>query len=322
MTVPRRHVPDISKLQTFECAARHSSFTGAARELNLTQSAVSRQIKELEAQLAVTLFERVRQRVVLSGAGRRFLPEVRKLLRQTEESVLRVMSAPQGTAFSLAVLPTFGARWLVPRLPGFLAENPGVWLNVASRSTPFDLVESSFDAAIHYGQPVWAGATCRYICREEIVPVAAPDFLARSSLSGSDLLLGSPLLHLDTRPGAWNDWFLMAGAGEAPAYRGHRFDQFSMIVQAAVAGLGIALLPRYLIEQELAEGSLRIVVDRPLRTENSYYLVVPVRELANPLVERFYEWIVGQVSGDGGRKEKSDSLGEAPADKESQSCIG
>jgi LysR family glycine cleavage system transcriptional activator len=303
MTIARRRVPDIAKLQTFECAARHGSFTGAARELNLTQSAVSRQIKELEAQLAVPLFERVRQRVVLSGAGRRFLPEVRRLLRQTEESMLRVMSAPQGTAFSLAVLPTFGARWLVPRLPDFLGRNPDIWLNLASRSTPFDLAESSFDAAIHYGQPVWAGATCRYICREEIVPVAAPAFLARSGLSGMELLRAGPLLHIDTRPAAWNDWFALAGADDAPAHRGHRFDQFGMMIQAAVAGLGLALVPRYLIERELAEGSLQVVADQALRTENSYYLAIPVRELANPLVEQFYGWIVGQVSDRGSQPE-------------------
>jgi LysR family glycine cleavage system transcriptional activator len=161
MKLSRRLIPDVTTLQAFECAARHGSFTQAAHELNLTQSAVSRQIKDLEEQLGVLLFERVRQRVVLSDDGRRFLPEVRKLLHQTEETMLRAMaSASSEHSLSIATLPTFGSRWLTPRIPGFLAEHPGTIINIASRSAPFDFDEENFDLAIHYGQPVWARAAC------------------------------------------------------------------------------------------------------------------------------------------------------------------
>jgi len=130
MKLSRRLIPDVTTLQAFECAARHGSFTQAAHELNLTQSAVSRQIKDLEEQLGVLLFERVRQRVVLSDDGRRFLPEVRKLLHQTEETMLRAMaSASSEHSLAIATLPTFGSRWLTPRIPGFLAEHPGAIIN-------------------------------------------------------------------------------------------------------------------------------------------------------------------------------------------------
>jgi LysR family glycine cleavage system transcriptional activator len=296
MTIARSLIPDVAKLQAFECAARHGSFTQAARELNLTQSAVSRQIKELEVQLGMLLFERVRQRAVLSGAGAKFLPEVRRLLEQTEVVMLRAMTATQASSLSLATLPTFASRWLVPRLPDFLKHNPGVALNLASRSQPFDLEEQAFDAAIHYGQPVWANATCRYICREVIVPVASPSFLAGRIAEKPEDLIAGPLLHLATRPKAWANWFETAGVEAAAAYQGHRFDQFTMVIKAAAAGMGLALLPLYLIEQELQEGQLRVVVDLPLPTENSYYFVMPSGKLEHPVANRLYAWIIDQVA--------------------------
>ncbi len=296
MMFARSLIPDLGKLQAFESAARHGSFTLAAKELSLTQSAVSRQIKELETQLGVTLFERVRQRVVLSSTGQSFLPDVRKLLGQTEEAMLRAMTAPKSSALNLATLPTFGSRWLVPRLPDFLIRNPGVTLNVVSRSEPFDLEDNAFDAAIHYGQPVWANATCRYICREVIVPVASPAFLdARISGEGPAALAAGPLLHLATRPKAWASWFQTAGVETGSPFVGHRFDQFTMLIEATIAGLGLALLPRYLIEQELKDGRLQVAVDRPLPTENNYYFVVPLKNRANSLANLLFEWISGQV---------------------------
>ena len=296
MKLSRRLIPDVTTLQAFECAARHGSFTQAAHELNLTQSAVSRQIKDLEEQLGVLLFERVRQRVVLSEDGRRFLPEVRKLLHQTEETMLRAMaSASSEHSLSIATLPTFGSRWLTPRIPGFLAEHPGTIVNIASRSAPFDFDEENFDLAIHYGQPVWARAACSYLCSEEILPAASPRLLESWSLAEPKDLETAPLLHLATRPKLWAQWFKLNGGSADTAYRGHRFDQFSMVIESAVAGLGFALLPKYLIEQELANGRLAVVFDRPMETENSYYLVVPEGKLENPLSQAFRAWIAKQV---------------------------
>ncbi|WP_374900887.1 LysR family transcriptional regulator [Brucella endophytica] len=296
MKLSRRLIPDIATLQAFECAARHGSFTQAAHELNLTQSAVSRQIKDLEGQLGVLLFERVRQRILLSDAGRKFLPEVRRLLTQTEDTMLRAMASAESTSsLSIATLPTFGSRWLMPRLPDFVDAHPGVALNVASRSAPVDFEEQPFDLAIHYGQPVWAHATCRYLCSEVIAPVASPDLLARHPVEGAQSLESEPLLHLATRPKIWAQWFESCGVEARSAYRGHRFDQFSMVIEAALAGLGFALLPLYLIEQELREKRLAIVFDQPLRTENDYYLVVPEGKHENPLTQTFCDWISGQV---------------------------
>lgn len=301
MTTARTLIPDLGKLQAFESAARHGSITLAGKELNLTQSTVSRQIKELELQLGLLLFERVRQRVVLSSAGQKFLPDARKLLEQSETAMLRAMATSKASLLSLATLPTFGSRWLVPRLPGFLARHPGVALNVASRSAPFDLEEQGFDAAIHYGQPVWANATCRYVCQEVIVPVASPAFLSGLAVEEPCQLAAGPLLHLATRPKAWASWFQSAGVETASAYQGHRFDQFTMLIEAAVAGLGLALLPRYLIEKELKDQSLEIAMDCPLETENAYYFVVPLHMKADSLTNLLFEWILEQIGRSSGQ---------------------
>ncbi|MEW9805555.1 LysR substrate-binding domain-containing protein [Mesorhizobium marinum] len=297
MTLSRALIPDLGKLQAFESAARHGSVTQAGRELSLTQSTVSRQIGELERQLGVLLFERVRQRVVLSEAGRKFLPDARKLLQQGEAAMLRAMAGSKASLLRLATLPTFGARWLTPRLPGFLAAHPQVVLDIASRSEPFDLEEQGFDAAIHYGQPVWANATCRYVCQEVIVPVASPVLAGHAEPQTAETLAQLPLLHLATRPKAWSDWFALAGVETTASYQGHRFDQFAMVIEAASAGLGVALLPLYLIEQELQGGQLRVVVDRPLPTENGYHFVMPNGKLDQPAANALYRWIVSEVGG-------------------------
>lgn len=289
-------MPDLVAIQAFECAARHASFTRAGRELNLTQSAVSRQVKDLEGYLGTLLFERIRQRVVLSEGGRRFLPEARKLLQQAEETMLRAMSSADAkSSLSIATLPTFGSRWLSPRLPDFLRQYPGVIVNVASRSAPFDFEEENFELAIHYGQPVWARATCTYLCSESILPVAGGALLAWGpKLTPADLI-NEPMLHLATRPRLWSQWLEWTGLPGEAAYKGHRFDQFSMIIEAAVAGMGYALLPRYLIEKELKSGELQVVLDLPMETENCYYTVLPEVRTPSPTSRHFILWLTRQI---------------------------
>lgn len=297
MKLNRTMIPDLSVLQAFECAARHGNFTLAATELNLTQSAVSRQIRTLEDQLGVALFERIRQRVVLSVNGRALLPEVRQLLAQTEDMVLRAMASSDGRrVLSIATLPTFGSRWLMRRLPDFLAQYPGTVVDVASRAEAFDFEVDRFDIAIHYGQPTWAHASCTYLCGETILPVASPGLMARFPIGEPADLATAPLLHLNTRPKLWSEWFHLHSNGIQSAFHGNRFDQFNMIIEAVTAGMGFALLPKYLIEAELKAGDLAVVMDRPISTDNNYYIVTPEGMRENPVANEFKAWLLSQVT--------------------------
>lgn len=292
----RRLVPDIVNLQAFECAARHQNFSRAAEELNLTQSAVSRQIGELEQQTGLKLFERVRQRVVLSEAGLRLLPEVKDLLLRSERLMIGAVAAGQ-TKLSLkvATLPTFGTRWLVRRLGQFLDEHRDVAITVESRSKPFSFDEDNFDLAIHYGLPAWAGAVATFLCNETVLPVAGRQLAGRLDLGGPEDLSDAPLLHLTTRPKLWAQWFDLQKLPTENAYPGARFDQFSMIIAAAISGLGVALLPIYLIEEELKTGALLPLFDLPMSTENSYYVVMPEKKQTNEIAMLFQNWLLSQV---------------------------
>ncbi|WP_168598579.1 MULTISPECIES: LysR family transcriptional regulator [unclassified Rhizobium] len=297
MIMRRRLVPDIVNLQAFECAARHQNFSRAAEELNLTQSAVSRQISDLEQQTGLKLFERVRQRVVLSEAGLRLLPEVKDLLLRSERLMIGAVAAGQmKLSLKVATLPTFGTRWLVPRLGHFLEEHRDVAITVESRSKPFSFDEDNFDLAIHYGLPAWAGAVATFLCNETVLPVAGRQLAGRLNLGGPEDLSHAPLLHLTTRPKLWAQWFDLQRLPTEHAYPGARFDQFSMIIAAAISGLGVALLPTYLIEEELKTGVLLPLFDLPMPTENSYYIVMPEKRQTNEIAMLFQDWLLSQVT--------------------------
>ncbi|MFB0690330.1 LysR substrate-binding domain-containing protein [Agrobacterium pusense] len=297
MDMRRALIPDLVNLQAFECAARHENFSRAAEELNLTQGAISRQIADLEQQTGLRLFERVKRRVVLSDAGQKLLPEVRQLLAQSERLMIGAVAAgTMSSSLRIATLPTFGARWLVPKLGRFIADHPDVAISIESRSSPFSFAEESFDLAIHFGQPTWAGATATYLCHETVLPVASPSLLKGGRDIGCDLFENLPLLHLTTRPKLWSDWSAHHGKPVPHAYQGLRFDQFSMLTSAAVAGLGVALLPTYLIEEELKSGSLRPFLDRPMSTENAYFIVRPENKGTQALAGEFQEWLLQEVT--------------------------
>lgn len=292
----RGFLPPTGALVAFECAARHESFSRAAEELHLTQGAISRQVRALEDLVGVALFDRVRQRVVLSEAGRAYLADVRRMLGELGEATHRVMGfAGTRGVLDLAVLPTFGARWLVPRLPRFLALHPEVTINLAARIEPFDFAVEPFDAAIHVGQPVWAGGVLTHLMDEEVVPVADPGFAARHGVVRPQDLAGTPLLHQSTRPTAWAEWFAAVGHTTDAVWRGARFDQFSMVSQAAAAGLGAALVPRFLVEEELALGRLMQLFPVPLSTRSAYFLARPESKGRSALLEAFEAWLAEEA---------------------------
>lgn len=293
MTIRRSLTPDFINLQAFECAARHQNFSRAAEELHLTQSAISRQIADLEQQTGLRLFERVRQRVILSEAGERLLPDVKQLLAQAERLMIGAVATGQmSTSLRIATLPTFGGKWLVPRLSRFLSRHPNVAISIESRSIQFSFEEENFDLAIHFGQPTWANASSTFLCHETVLPVASPPL---STNIGEGAFGDIPLLHLTTRPKLWSDWSQRHGISLPQAYQGLRFDQFSMLISAAAAGLGFALLPTYLIESELRSGALMPLADLPMQTENAYFIVRPENKRTQVAARDFEAWLLEEV---------------------------
>ncbi len=184
----------------------------------------------------------------------------------------------------------------MPRLPNFLAQRPSVALNVESRAEPFDFEHEGFDLAIHYGQPTWAKAISTFLCSEIVLPVASAGVAAGLTASVPADLARAPLLHLTTRPRLWSQWFEANGAAADNGFRGNRFDQFSMIIAAVLAGMGVALLPSYLIEEEIRSGALLPVFDLPMATEFGYYIVLPEDRQHNRVANAFRDWLLGQVS--------------------------
>ena len=232
MSEQQRLLPSMSMLQAFSAAARHESFTEAAAELGLTQGAISRQVRALERQLGAELFARVRKSVRLTAAGRRYAEEVDRALQTVRLASLDAMTQRAGGMLNLAILPTFGTRWLIPRFPAFLEAHPDITVNFATKLSPFDFKKEDLHAAIHYGRTDWPDTESTFLMKEETVPVAAPSLLADQEVNTPADLLEIPLLHLATRPRAWPDWFRDAGL-ERAATAGMVFEEIAAVAQAA-----------------------------------------------------------------------------------------
>jgi LysR family glycine cleavage system transcriptional activator len=298
MQIPRRFLPSIGLLSAFEAAARTASFTAAARELNLTQSAISRQIRALEEQIGVALFHRERQTVRLTPAGEAYARDIRDALRRISTASLNLRANPQGGTLNLAILPTFGTRWLAPRLPDFLSRHPGITVNLATRLVEFDFRLDTMDAAIHFGAPDWPGTNHLMLSTETVMPMASPAFLAAHPVDGDPQALRAlPLLHITSRPDAWERWLSSNGVADH-GVTGMLFDQFATMAQAAMSGLGVALLPTFLVEREIERGELVPVIDRLMRSREAYHLVWPDDRERYPPLTAFRTWLSGIVGPD------------------------
>ncbi len=293
----RRRIPSIEALVAFEAAARHLSFTRAADALALTQSAICKQIAGLEDYLGVPLFNRIRKRLSLTEAGAAYAREVTAGLDRLERSTLSVMAhRGRRNVLELAVIPTFATRWLIPRLGEFQRCHPGITVNLTTRNRPFVFPESRFDAAIHFGAAVWPGAVVKPLFGEAVVPVCSPHLLVRFPCTAPGDLARLPLLHQAHRHDAWPRWFEAAGVPDADVMQGPRFELFSMLVEAARAQLGVALVPRFLASSEIASGELVVPFDLPLASEMGYYFVYPDLPEVSPALASFAEWLLGEAA--------------------------
>lgn len=291
----RRLLPSTSALTAFDSVARLGSFSAAAIELTLSQAAISRQILSLEERLNTTLFTRGGRGVSLTAQGTVYHKTIHEALALIRNGSLHAMTGSPTTTLNLAIPPTFGTRWLLPRIPKFVSEHPDVTLNFATRIGAVDFAKEGIDAAIHIGNDDWAGAQCTFLMEEIVAPVCSPAFLRLNSVAGEADLLRLPLLQMRSRPLAWEDWFSSLGLQGKPLGT-MRFEQFLGVAQASVAGLGVALMPLFLIRPELESGQLVIASPHRIKSRSIYYLATQDGLSASKPVIAFRDWLLRETA--------------------------
>ncbi|MFT5628850.1 MAG: LysR family glycine cleavage system transcriptional activator [Gammaproteobacteria bacterium] len=290
MPQPKRFLPPISALRALESFERTKNVSETGRELGLSQSAVSRQLKVLEDYLDTPLFVRDRKRITLTLAAQSYALEVRSSLNSLGTASLRLKANPKGGRLNLAILPAFGVRWLAPKLPKFVAQHPEVTVNLSTRLQPFDFNAEPFHAAIHFGQKDWPDVNYLELMKESVVAVASPENTKLMKNGEITEIFDLPLLHLETRPDAWERWAVIQGVEIGPP-QGMLFDQFASMIQAAIHGLGAALVPTYLIEKELEEGVLVSLSSAAPISIGSYFFVWPAEQAIHQPRLLFEKWL-------------------------------
>lgn len=295
----RRLYPSIASLCTFKSVAQKRSFTAAAKELSLTQGAVSRQIAVLEQQLNCKLFDRTTRSLVLTPVGSIFLAEITPALAQIRDASLNALTNNKNNVATIALLPTFGSRWLMPRMPKFLQKYPDVTLNFTTKIGKFDFRAENIDGAIYYGTPDWEVADLTLLMNERVSPVASPEFLNSNMLNSSADILKMHKLHMKSRPYDWQDW-IEANGFMVDEGTGTEFEHFSMVAQACIAGIGIALMPEFLIAPEIQSGKL-VLVGETIKTRGAYYFAMPKLpklpklNSQNTVAANFKDWIEAEA---------------------------
>lgn len=291
--ISRRYMPSMPSLLALEAVERTGSASAAAAELNLTQGAISRQLQVLEGQLGLPLIIRDKHRLRLTPAATDYCREIRRALQALSQASLTLRANPNGGALNLAILPAFGMHWLAPRLAGFAGLHPEVTVNLSTRLKPFDFEATNFDAAIHYGRQDWSGVDYLPLMQEELVAVAAPSLL-KSPLTAPNDIHSYPLLQLESRTGDWGRWLAHHGqTGQRPPAM--LFDQFATMTQGAIHGLGLALIPLFLIERELDENRLIPIFGPPIKSLGSYFLVWPKEITERAPLTSFRNWLKAEL---------------------------
>lgn len=291
----RRDLPPLNALRAFEAAARLLSFTRAADELAVTQAAVSHQIKSLEEWLGVLLFQRLPRRLALTDGGRELLATIRNSFDRIESAVGRVRRNDGAGPLTVSVLPSFAAKWLVPRLGRFQTQHPDIEVRIAAE-TRLSLFDDGVDLAIRAGRGHWPDLVCERLLNEELFPVCSPRLLAGPAplVDPADLKRHT-LLHDDFEQD-WRMWLDAAGVTGVDWRRGPRFSNSSMVIQAAVEGQGVALARSALAQADLKAGRLVRPFRIDIASDLAYYIVCPAAHTARPKVRAFRDWLMREAT--------------------------
>jgi LysR family transcriptional regulator, glycine cleavage system transcriptional activator len=294
-----RRLPPLNALKAFEAVARSNSVTRAAEELSVTQGAVSQQVKALEATLGVKLFNRERQRLVITEAGRDYLAVVRDAFDQIAIGTDRIVQRQRSGVLTVSVSSDFAAKWLVNRLGRFADAHPDVDLRVSVADRHVDFVREDVDLAVRHGDGNWPGLDSVQLCSERLFPVCSPKLMGgRDRLTALDLL-EFPLLRLDDGT-TWNRWFDAAGVAD-PSHRGLILNRASVLIDAAINGQGVALARTPLAAWDIINGRLVIPVEVSLAMANTYWIVCPKATASIPKIAIFRQWLLAEAEDDARR---------------------
>lgn len=296
-----RKLPPLNSLRAFEAAARHLSFTKAADELNVTQAAISHQIKGLEEYLGVALFQRRNKAVLLTEAGQLCLPGLRDGFDRLADAIGRIRARENENLVSVTTTPPFAAKWLVPRLNRLRKVHPDMEVRIDSSTHVIDLSREQIDLAIRYGAGIYAGLQSDLLLPIETFPVCSPRLLEGAHpLREPDDLRHHTLLHTEwlsseSNVTDWRMWLLAAGIRDIDWNRGPQFNDDGVAIQAAIEGQGVLLSGSPLVDADLAAGRLVRPFSLGLAERFGYHLVYPATALKRPRVARFRDWILGEV---------------------------
>ncbi len=290
-----RRLPSLNALRAFEAAARHLSFTKAAGELNVTQAAISHQVKALEERLGVVLFRRLNRALLLTDAGQGFLPPLREAFDQMAAATERLRVDDSRGVLTLTTLPSIAARWLVPRLGRFHEAYPDIDLRIDASQHLTDFARENVDIALRYGGGEWDGMRADRLMTEDFFPVCSPRLLDLDPpLREPADILHHTLLH-DNSPTDWTMWFLAAGIEGGDPTRGPAFTDSSRVLQAAAEGQGVALGRGVLAAADLEAGRLVRPFDLSLEAKYAYYLVCPQATAESPKIASFRAWLLAET---------------------------
>lgn len=297
-----KQLPPLNALRVFEAAARHLSFTKAAEELHVTPGAVSQQIKALEDFLQTPVFRRHKRALLLTDEAQASLPVLREGFDKLVEAGQILSKKADAGRLSVSVAPSFASKWLVPRLDRFQEAHPDIDVWVSADMNVVDFAVDDVDIAIRYGAGRYPGLVTEHLMAEKIVPVCSPQLLTGDNpLKTPADLVHHTLLHdssNDKDPGCptWPMWLKAAGVAHKEGDRGLKFNQSSIVIEAAVAGKGVALAKAALALADLEAARLVIPFGLTTPTEFSYYIVHPPSKSSSPAVRAFKNWVMKEAA--------------------------
>jgi LysR family glycine cleavage system transcriptional activator len=304
-------LPTLNGLQAFEATARHMSFAEAAKELSLTPSAVSYQVRTLEDRLGVDLFERLNRAIALTEAGALLMPDVRDAFARLHQGVSRLSADTPDEILIVSTGPSFASKWLAPRLFSFLDAHPDIEVRISASLKLVDFNRDGVDVGIRFGPGNYPGLELTKLMGESVIPMAAPSFWAKHPVSSPADLLALPLIideSMDFSPDApsWRDWFAAAGVTGAGEPRGVHFNHADHAMDAAARGSGVVLGRTTLASDDVQKGLLEErFPEQRLHTPFAFYLVMPPTAKLKPKVAAFRDWLVAETGADAGSKDVS-----------------